>query len=95
LLRLRAIEPSIFCQLQNSTIIAGKRADTMAEVTFFNLCTATDPRALRLEVQSQCVLRALENLDDVLACDENAIIVHQDANYHKPNCQRSLELRAC
>jgi hypothetical protein len=33
-----------------STIIAGKRADTMAEVTFFILCTESS-RALRLTTE--------------------------------------------
>jgi hypothetical protein len=36
--------------------------------------------------------KSLGELQATLSClHDIAAIVHQDANYHKPNCQRSLE----
>jgi hypothetical protein len=85
----------------DSTIIAGKRADTMAEVTFFIQFSAL-PRSAPPEDnlqqglgRIQCVLRALENSNDALACDKRAAIVHSRCQLPQTKLSKNRPAKAC
>jgi hypothetical protein len=55
----------------------------MAEVTFFYSLHCSLPPALRPRLEKQCVLRALENLDDASPCKCEVFLASKTARRHR------------